>query len=228
MVKVKKIIIDSMHGRNISITNNMDKLNAIINTCHVFFPNANINPNTNTLQLSGNINNQGNIIIDGNRVFLDVQDPISVELLYKLYIDVIKILTENFGIDTFNRVGIRCFMGQEIKNPKLIDSLIINKFMKPNVNESNKYGKDMKDIRIAFTTKYNHYKINHNFAKLSTQNVNINPENVETIIKSFNLYDIDFYKDSQTNISDINVVFDDASKQINILSKEYFSSIGGE
>ena len=225
MEKIKKFIIDSIHGRNISISDNMDKLKPIINICHPLFPNANINPNTNTLQLSGNINNQGNFIIDANRVFIEVQDPKNTKILYKLYMDVVNIMTDKFGIDSFNRIGIRHFIGREIEDENLINSLIIKKFMKPNVIE---YGENLNNMHIGFSTTYNKYKINHNFARLATQNINMNSGKVQTKTNNFLLYDIDFYKDSPTNKKDINIMMDDASRKINTLSEEYFASIGGE
>ena len=228
MTQTKRIIIDCLHGKNIDLSKDMDKLNPIIKIGQIKFPNVNFNPVTKILQLAGNTNNKGNFILDSNRMFLDAQDPENLVEIYKLYADMWTVLKDSFKIETFSRIGIRNFITLEKSNPNLIDSIIMNEFIKPDVSQFNKYGNTPEKIHFGFTTSCDYYKINHNFGTFTTQEVNINSGIIKNTIKNYLLYDVDFYIDTITNSNELGKIFDDAQKQIDLCTHEYFSNLGGK
>lgn len=227
MWQVKRIIIDCLHEENLTISNNLDKLNQIIILCKNYFPNVNINPNANLLHLSAVSVNPTNLIIDGNRVLLDINDPPELKEVYKIYLDVIKTLSTNLEINEYKRIGVRYFSAEFVNNTIDIDLLISKLFVNPEFNKDNFYGEIPNNFHFGFSTNYEEYKINHNFSKLSNQNINVSQGKIETKIDNYKLYDIDFYKDTITKSEKINLVLKEAENKIELLSSEYFAKTEG-
>ncbi|MFT8313163.1 MAG: hypothetical protein ABF633_02785 [Clostridium sp.] len=225
MRKTKRIVFECMHGLNLQFSNSMDKINFIITSNQTKFPNVNFNPSTNLLHLS-NPNIKGNLLIDSNRMVMDIQDPIDIDEIYKNYMQSINMLIENFNINQFMRVGIRIFIGEEKDNPKDIEKIILNKFINKNNISVSEYGEDIIDVRFGFGTSYGEYKINHNFSKLINQNITVSYGRTETKTNYFIIYDIDFYKDVPSPSNSLDSIFKDAKDRISVCSDKFFSSIG--
>lgn len=223
--QIKRIIIDSIVGLNLSLSNNMDKLNPIISLNNELFPNVNFNPTTGILQLAGNGIINGTFVISSNRATVDIQDPKDIKKICKTYLESVKKLANIFKIDVFKRIGVRAFICKKEENPISIDSLVMNKFADINISQLQKYGSNPEQIHFGFTTSYGKYKINHNFGKLVTQEINFNNGKIKLGVEQYLLYDIDFYRQADVRSDEIEQILDDAKDKIDSCSNEYFSKL---
>lgn len=226
MISIQRVVIECVHGLNIKFLNNMDKLNNLI-ACNQKFPNLNFNVTTNYLRRTSN-DNMSSILVDSNRVIIDIQNDSNIDEIYKDYMEVMNTLIRNFGINSFTRVGIRSFIKDHKSDVDNIGEIILNNFINLDNVKCNEYGEGIIDIRFGFTTKYGQYKINHNFFKQVDQDIKINRGKSETKTKYSIVYDIDFFKDTPSLSNDLEQIFKDAKEKLNISSKKFFSAIGDE
>lgn len=227
MAELKKIFIEGIYGKNIMISQYMDRLNTLISQNQNEFPEVNMNSVANTVQLSNGLKKQS-IFIDGNRIVIDFNEPEDLKKCKELILKVLSMATEVFCIETFNRIGFRTFIGDEEESQDKINDRIHRNFVGLSSSQLSRFGDNIHNFHIGFTSDHGKYKANHNVGMLTTQEVNFNFGKMDAKSRYFLLYDIDFFCDNMMHKGDIGQFLDDGEKQIENQSQEFFKLVGEE